>query len=194
MGKEGKESDRILKGIKELETLFEKLRKEPTEKNIKLAEQKLKQLSNFITTDGEKDFSAKSAKKELADIKETLQRVQAEFENSRKRLEKEKEDFSRTANAGLVKDLLPVLDSMDAAEKEIPGLEPVKGQLVAVLRANGLEQIKAVGEKFDPMLHDCMMQEKNEKKEDGIVLEELHKGYLLNGKVLRHSKVKISKR
>jgi len=144
-------------------------------------------------------------KGELEEIRETLQRVQAEFENSRKRLEKEKLDFALFANASLVKELLPLLDSIDAGERHLKGQENVskqdalngmllvKKQLLAVLKAHGLREIECIGKRFDPMLEDCVMQEKDGKKGDDIVLEELQKGYALNGRVLRHAKVKVNK-
>ena len=143
--------------------------------------------------------------KEKAELKESLQRLQAEFENSRKRMEKEAQDFAKIANAGLVKELLPLIDSIEAAEKHlneqekvskedaIKGMETLKHQLEAGLKLYGLERIDCVGKKFDPMRDDCVMQGKNEEEKDEIVLEELQKGYLLNGKVLRHAKVKVNK-
>ncbi len=147
----------------------------------------------------------KPIKKELAEIKETLQRVQAEFENSRKRLDREKEEFAKIAAAALVAELLPLLDSIEAAEKAlneqqqvtkekaIEGIELIKRQLLAILGSAGLKEIKALGQKFDPMLHDCVMKASEKGKEEDIVLEELQKGYMLNGKVLRHAKVKVNK-
>jgi len=159
--------------------------------------------------DRKKEHGAKPEKKglkqQLAETRETLQIVQAEFENSRKRLEKEKQDFVRLANSGLVKELLPLLDSVEAAEEHLDderevrkeealeGMELVKKQLLAILSSHGLGEIKALGQKFDPMLHDCVMQGFEKGKGEGIVLEELQKGYLLNGKVLRHAKVKVNK-
>ncbi len=131
-------------------------------------------------------------KKEMAELKETLQRTQAEFENSRKRLEKEKQDFVKVAEAGLVKELLPVLDSIGSA-KDDEGIPMIKKQLLAVLEKHGLGEIKSFGQKFDPMLHECVMQGKEPEKEDEIVLEEFQKGYLFNGMVLRHAKVKVNK-
>ena len=147
----------------------------------------------------------KTAKAEMAELKETLQRLQAEFENSRKRLEKEKEDFSRLANAALVKELLPVLDSIDSAEKglksqafskekAVEGIELIKKQLLAILSSQGLEEIKSTGQRFDPMLHECLTQACEKEKEDQVVLQELQKGYMLNKKVLRHAKVKVNKK
>jgi len=146
-----------------------------------------------------------SVQKEFADLKETLQRVQAEFENSRKRLEKEKQDFALVANFHLMKEMLPVLDSIDAAEQGIArhesasrqdalkGIELIKKQLLAILSTHGLREIKCSGQRFDPMLHECVMQGNEKAKQDNCVLEEIQKGYLLNGKVLRHSKVKVNK-
>ena len=143
--------------------------------------------------------------KEAAELKKALQRLQAEFENSRKRMEKEAQDFAKIANAGIVKELLPLIDSIEAAEKHlneqenvskedaIKGMETLKQQLEAGLRIYGLERIDCVGKKFDPMRDECVMQGKDEEEKDGIVLEELQKGYLLNGKVLRHAKVKVNK-
>ena len=151
-----------------------------------------------------KEHKAKEAK-ENAELKDALQRLQAEFENSRKRMEKEAQDFAKIANAGIVKELLPLIDSIDAAEKHlneqkevskedaIKGMETLKQQLEAGLKLYGLERIDCIGKKFDPMRDDCVMQGKDEEKKDGIVLEELQKGYLLNGKVLRHAKVKVNK-
>jgi len=143
--------------------------------------------------------------KEAAELKEALQRLQAEFENSRKRMEKEAQDFAKIANAGIVKELLPLIDSIEAAEKHlneqekvskeqaIKGMETLKQQLETGLKLYGLERIDCVGKKFDPMRDECVMQGKDEEKKDGIVLEELQKGYMLNEKVLRHSKVKVDK-
>ena len=142
----------------------------------------------------------------VLELEETLKRVQAEFENSRKRLEREKGEFAKVANARIVKDLLPLLDSMDSATKGFEerekvgkeeaeeGIAMVKKQLLAILGAYGLESIKCFGKKFDPMLHDCVMKGEEKGREDDVVLEELQKGYLLNGKVLRHAKVKVNKK
>jgi len=159
------------------------------------------------TKEKKKHSNAKELKetKDAAELKEALQRLQAEFENSRKRMEKEAQDFAKIANAGIVKELLPLIDSIEAAEKHlneqekvskedaIKGMETLKQQLETGLKLYGLEKIDCVGKKFDPMRDECVMQGKNEEQKDGIVLEELQKGYLLNGKVLRHAKVKVNK-
>lgn len=143
---------------------------------------------------------------QVKELKETLQRVQADFENSRKRMEKEKEEFMAQANSGIVKELLPLLDSVDSAEKNTEqaeaitkeeakkGIELIKKQLLAILKAHGLKEMECTGKKFDPMQQEALMQGKDEEKEEGTVLEEFQKGYTLNGKVLRHAKVKVNKK
>ncbi len=149
--------------------------------------------------------TAKLKEAEIAELKDSLQRLQAEFENSRKRMEKEKQDFVKLANAGIVKELLPLLDSVKAAEKHLDeqervskedalkGMETLKQQLGKVLKDHGIEKIDCVGKEFDPMRDECVMQGKDESKKDEVVLEELQKGYMLNGKILRHAKVKVNK-
>jgi len=145
-------------------------------------------------------------RQEVSELKETMQRLQAEFENGRKRMEKERQMFANAANASLVKELLPLLDSIDAAERHLEqqqevgkedalkGIESIKKQLLAVLKSEGLEEIGALGRTFDPMLHECVMQCKEKEREDEEIVEEVQKGYLFNGNALRHSKVKVNKK
>ena len=142
----------------------------------------------------------KTEKETIAELTESLQRLQAEFENYKKRVDKEKEEFVKYAKAELICKLLPLLDTFEIAlkatkdnEKFIKGMEIVYAQLFSTLQSEGLRPIEALEKKFDPYLHEVMLKEKSDKGE-GVVLEELQKGYMLNGKVLRHSKVKISEK
>ena len=158
----------------------------------------------------EKDKSQQETKEQklraqLNELTETLKRVQADFENSCKRTEKEKIEFRQFANAAIVKELLPLLDSMDAAvekiekqenvkkEEMLNGLRLLRMQLLQLLQKHGLQEIKCLGEKFNPMLHEALTKGCDESRQEDCVLEELQKGYLLNERVLRHSKVKINK-
>ena len=132
------------------------------------------------------------------ELTDTLKRLQAEFENFKKRIEKEKIEFVKYAHAGIIADMLPVLDSFELAlkntadrEKLIEGIKMIYAQFYSMLESEGLRPIKAVGEKFDPYKHEVLMKEESDKPEETI-LEEFQKGYMLNDKVLRHSKVKIS--
>jgi len=136
----------------------------------------------------------------IVDLTDTLQRTQAEFENFKKRLDNERIDFVKYAKAGLVQSLLPTLDTFEIAlkstkdnEKFLKGMEMVYSQLISTLQSEGLKPIDSMGKKFDPYLHEVMLKEKSDKDE-GIILEELQKGYMLNDKVLRHSKVKVSEK
>ncbi|MFH1257258.1 MAG: nucleotide exchange factor GrpE [Candidatus Diapherotrites archaeon] len=147
-----------------------------------------------------------AALKEKEELKDLAQRIQANFENYCKRVEKENIEFKKFSAAGVVKDLLPFIDSVDSAieamkkaqEKEIEtgkvvaGIELLKKQLIEILKKEGLEEIKAKGTKFDPHLMEALMHESIEGKKDEEVLEEMQKGYLFHGKVLRPVKVKVN--
>ena len=143
---------------------------------------------------------------ELQEMRETLQRLQAEFENYTKRAEKERQEFKRYASASTIKELLPVIDSIDSAiekmEKQegidkkhaVNGLKELRKHFIRALEKQGLKEIDCMGKMFDPELEECLAKENNKEKEDGIVLEEIQKGYLLNEKVLRTAKVKVNAR
>lgn len=136
-------------------------------------------------------------KKELL---ETLQRVQADFENYKKRVEKEKSGFVKSACSGIIAELLPVLDNFEVALKNaagnnefVDGIKMIYSQLFSILEKNGLKQIEAEGKKFNPYVHEALMQEESDKDE-GTIIEEFQKGYMLGDAVLRHSKVKVSRK
>ncbi|MBU1704614.1 MAG: nucleotide exchange factor GrpE, partial [Nanoarchaeota archaeon] len=125
--------------------------------------------------------------------------LQAEFENYKKRVEREREDFIKYSKAKIIDEILPVLDSFEIAlkntsdkDKFIKGVEMIYAQLFSILEKEGLKPIKALGEKLDPYKHDVLMKASSDKPEDTI-LEELQKGYMLGEKVLRHTKVKVAK-
>ncbi len=122
---------------------------------------------------------------------EKFLRLQAEFANYEKRTDKEKSEIYSNANADLILQLLEVLDNFDLALKhnEDSGVAMIHEDLFRVLEKQGLMVIKTEG-KFCPQFHEAIVQEESE--EDGVILEEFQKGYLLNGKLLRASKVKIS--
>ena len=131
-------------------------------------------------------------------------RAHAEFENSRKRLEKERIDFLKYANEGLILDFLPILDNLEIAEHHIKeskdfkavqeGVDMIQSQIQAFLKDIGIERIKALGEKFDPHLHEAIEIEESNDKDEGIIIEELKPGYNFNGRLIRPASVKIVKR
>ena len=119
--------------------------------------------------------------KTIDELTDTLKRLQAEFENYKKRVDKEKIEFVKFAHADVVAQMLSVLDSFKI----------IFAQFHSVLEAEGLKPIKTDNEKFDPYKHEVLMKEESDKPE-GTILEEFQKGYMLNDKVLRFSKVKVS--
>jgi len=147
-----------------------------------------------------KDITIKKEEFQLINQEELtndIKRLQAEFENYKKRVCKEKSELINCASEELIKKLLPVLDSFEQALKNseskdfIKGVELIYAQLFSAMKEEGLQQIETVGKKFDPYSQEVLMHENSEK--EGIVLEEFQKGYTLNGKLLRTAKVKIGK-
>lgn len=127
------------------------------------------------------------------------QRLMADFQNYKRRTEKEKSDIYAYANEKLILGLLEVIDNFERAvlsetadEKYAEGMEMIFKQLKGVLEKSGLEEIKALGEGFDPNFHNAVMTEDNDQFESGSVTEVLQKGYTLNGKVIRPSMVKVN--
>jgi len=129
-------------------------------------------------------------------------RAQADYDNARKRMEKDMRDSVKYANESLIGELFPILDSFDGAmaalEKReedkgvLDGLKMIQSKFHKVLESNGLSVVKTVGEKFDPVMHEAVMKIHDDKFGDGVVAEELRKGYTLYGKVLRPAMVKVS--
>ncbi len=129
-------------------------------------------------------------------------RTLAEYDNAKKRMERDVNDFVRFANEKFVVELLLVVDSFDRAREAAKkhehgavfseGLEMILKQLHKCLEDNGVEKIKTVGEKFDPHIHEAVTMIQTDKHPEDTVAEEISPGYVLNGKLLRAAKVKIS--
>lgn len=134
---------------------------------------------------------AKKAAKERLD---QLLRCRAELDNTIKRAAREKEALTDRASERLISKLLPVLDSLDQAAKQVEGMERVRKQLLDVLKTEGLSPIEAMGEKFDPYRHEALMMVESEEYDEGTVIEEVQHGYALNSRVIRFSKVLVSKK
>ena len=123
---------------------------------------------------------------------ERLQRLQAEFENYQKRTEKEKQENLINANSNIIFQLLEVLDTFELALKHNKdlGVQLIYRDLISILKKQGLKTIDATGV-FNPKIHEVVL--KVGEDNTGVIIEELQKGYLLNNKLLRASKVKIGK-
>jgi molecular chaperone GrpE len=139
---------------------------------------------------------------ERDELKDRLLRLAAETDNFKKRVERDKADFLRRATEGLVRDLLPVLDNLErgarAAEGDTSplaqGVELTLQEMRKVLERNGLEPVAALGQPFNPELHEAMMQQEDPDQEDGTVLSEYQRGYVFQGRLLRPAMVVVSKR
>lgn len=146
-----------------------------------------------------KNLAEQTARAE--DYFQRLVRLQADFENFRRRTAKEKEDFYKYAAEQLVESLLPILDNFELAlacgretpDKLFEGVKMIYRQIVDTLMAQGLSPIPSVGEIFDPSRHEAVLQEKTGNHPDNIILEELRKGYLFKDKLLRPSMVKVAR-
>lgn len=130
-----------------------------------------------------------------------MQRLQADFENYKRRSEKDIDSFRKYANEGLIiklidtyEDLERALKSSEDGESLKEGVELIYKNLKKVLEKEGLEEIPTTGEKFDPFKHEALMTENNEDYESGVVTEELAKGYALKSKVIKCAMVKVCKK
>ncbi len=138
-------------------------------------------------------------KVERDDLKELLLRRQAEFDNFRKRTEKERSEFLQYAGMELVRDMLPILDDFDRARKVeagnpeyAKGVEMIYSRMYETLKKVGLEPIEAEGQQFDPHLHQAVERVETKDAADGTILGEFQRGYLFKGKLLRPSMVKVA--
>ena len=146
--------------------------------------------------------AAQQIEKLTEDLKakeERVLRLQADFKNFRRRTGKEKEELSAVVTQGILKDMLPLLDNFEramAAEKKDAeafqkGVEMIYTQLQEVLKKNGLERIETQGQKFDPNYHQAVMRVQDEEHEDDDIAQELQKGYMVKGRVIRPSMVQV---
>lgn len=165
------------------------------------------------TEPGTVESSEQAQAEETVDEKAVLQaqleeeqnkylRLLADYDNFKRRTKKDQDLAKQFRSQSLLTDLLPVLDNFDRAlaveakseesASLLKGLEMVKKSLIDAVTSEGLEEIKAVGEPFDPHFHQAVIQESDPDSEPGTVLQELQKGYTLNGRVLRPAMVKVN--
>ena len=136
---------------------------------------------------------------ELDDITDRYKRILAEFENYKKRSSKERDSLYSSVLSDVVEAILPVLDNLENAakvetedENYKKGVEMVLQQFKTVLQSKGVEEIKAVGETFDPELHEAVSSIQNEELGEKEIAEEYRKGYKIGTKVIRHSMVVVA--
>jgi molecular chaperone GrpE len=162
-------------------------------------------------------MSEEELKKEIEELKKKLeeteklkneylagwQRARADLINYKKEEMERVGSFIKITQEGLILEFLPILDNFDIAEKKIPndlkenenvkGLLQIKQQILDFLKKKGVEEIKSVGEKFNPAYHEVVGEVDTDQFETGTIVEEVQKGYKINGRVLRPAKVKVAK-
>ncbi|MFH1671311.1 MAG: nucleotide exchange factor GrpE [Candidatus Portnoybacteria bacterium] len=135
----------------------------------------------------------KECQKEKEEYLTQAQRARADLINYRRRQEEKiMPGIVAIGQSSIIHKILPVLDSLESGAKKNEDIKQIKEQMINVLKEINVEGIKALGEKFNPEIHEAIEQIDSKEKE-GIIVEEIQKGYLLNDKVLRPSKVKVAK-
>lgn len=182
----------------------EEIKKEEkkTEDKGKVEDEK-KQQEQDVSKDNdnlEGDTSKDAVNEKIEELNNKLLRLQADFINYRKRVEKEKESLYTSATEDIVLQLLPVLDNFERALDNIEkdnayyeGIKMIYNQFIDVLTKNGLKEIDCEGKTFDPKFHHAVFMEECEGKDELTILEVLQKGYMLKDKVIRPSMVKVAK-
>lgn len=162
----------------------------------KKLEEAQKQADEKHSQDSSQQQEVEQLKKELADMTELARRTMADMQNLRRRADEERVDTIFMANYDLIKRLLPILTSLELAEKHVPdqaadwykGIDMAIKEMYKALEETGLQKIPTTGHPFDPNFHEALTQGPGEKD---MVTEEFESGYILGKRVIRHAKVKV---
>jgi molecular chaperone GrpE len=141
------------------------------------------------------------AQEAMAELNERIVRLTADFDNFRKRAQREKDEARQFANQGLLEKLLPVLDNFEMALTAVKDADPsvrdgvqmILDQLLGVLKESGVEPVDAMGQPFDPNLHEALSQEETTEVEEGTVVQQVQRGYKLNDRLVRPARVVVAK-
>lgn len=152
----------------------------------------------------ETESGERAEQKSGEDFKAKYYYLAAEFDNARKRFEREKENLLKFGNEKILTGLIGVVDNFDLTvnalksdtdekvQNIVKGIDMIRNQFLDVLKQNGLTQVEAIGKVFDPNFHEAVAQAPAEGKKDQEIITEYQKGYLLNGRLLRASKVVVA--
>ena len=139
-------------------------------------------------------------RRERDSLQDRLLRTAAEFDNYRKRMDRERRDLADYTAADVVTELLPIIDNLEralqAADDDDPlrkGVELIHKQMLDMLRKRGVKPIETLGTDFDPNFHQAVIHEESEQHREGEVMQELQRGYLLGDRLLRPAMVKVAK-
>ena len=177
-----------------------------TEETAETAENADAEASEADSEDPDKKksfFKKKKDKKDeqIEELTDKVKRQMAEFDNFRKRTEKEKSQMYDMGAKSIIEKILPVIDNFERGLAAVPeeqredafvvGMDKVYRQMLTELDASGVKPIEAVGQEFDPNFHNAVMQVESEEYDSGVVAQELQKGYMYKDSVVRHSMVAV---
>ena len=166
-------------------------------------------ISNEEIKDDDKDAQI-SAEEEIISLKDKVNRIYAESENQRRRFEKEKEEAFEYGGFSFAKETLNLLDNLERSKASLENDETLKNtagvnklidhidiinkDMISIFKKNNIEPIKAVGQKLDPNIHQAMMEVEDDEKEQGTIVQEIQKGFMMKDRLLRPSLVGVSKK
>jgi len=166
-------------------------------------------ISNEEIKDDDKDAQI-SAEEEIISLKDKVNRIYAESENQRRRFEKEKEEAFEYGGFSFAKETLNLLDNLERSKislendetlKNTPGIKKlidhidiINKDMISIFKKNNIEPIKAIGQKLDPNIHQAMMEVEDDEKEQGTIVQEIQKGFMMKDRLLRPSLVGVSKK
>ena len=166
-------------------------------------------ISNEEIKDDDKDAQI-SAEEEIISLKDKVNRIYAESENQRRRIEKEKEEAFEYGCFSFAKETLNLLDNLERSKislenyetlKNTPGIKKlidhidiINNDMISIFKKNNIEPIKAIGQKLDPNIHQAMMEVEDDEKEQGTIVQEIQKGFMMKDRLLRPSLVGVSKK
>ena len=170
--------------------------------NAETEAEKLEKAKKALFSKKEKKEKKDKKDEQIAELTDRLMRQMAEFDNFRKRTEREKAQMFEIGAKDIIEKILPVVDNFERgfaglSEEELStpfaqGMDKVYKQMISTLEAAGVKPIEAVGKEFDPNLHNAVMHEDNEEFGENIISEEFIKGYTYRDSVVRHSMVKVA--
>ena len=167
-------------------------------------------ISNEEIKDVDNKDTQISAEEEIISLKDKINRIYAESENQRRRFEKEKEEAFEYGGFSFAKETLNLLDNLERSKislendetlKNTPGIKKlidhidiINKDMISIFKKNNIEPIKAIGQKLDPNIHQAMMEVEDDEKEQGTIVQEIQKGFMMKDRLLRPSLVGVSKK
>lgn len=179
----------------------EDIKKDNLDENKELENENIEDVvkEEEVQDDSQEVTNESSDDEKYQDLMDKFMRLQADFANYKRRTEAQKTEYVELGVKKIVNDLLPVLDNFERALDSIEekdstydGILMIKNQLTDALKKEGIVEMKALGEEFDPTYHHAVLTEDSDEYDSGYVIEVLQKGYLINDKTLRPAMVKVS--